>query len=193
MFMETKHELNSGSDFTAKLELARQQLPLRRLMESRGRGPSNGIWKFFPCPYCQNKASAGLFQARDRDAELFKCHHPGCPSGTHIEGGAWDEMKFLAFELKCSPKEAYIAWVKEAGLWQETRNPPKPLAKNEPPVAPPEISGASGFMMRASQRIICRAPLRAKWTTWKRPNQAWVSRPIVHVSKRSGGSLRRSS
>jgi hypothetical protein len=53
-------------------------------------------------------------------------------------------VKFLVFELKCSPKDACIAWVKEAGLWQEMPNPPKPLTKSEPPVAPPEVSGANG-------------------------------------------------
>ena len=88
-------------------------------MEQRGRGPIDGNWKSFPCPYCQGKDCAGVFTARSGHAELFKCHHTDCPSGTNVEGGAWDEVRFLAYELKCEPKEAYVVWLKEAGLWRE--------------------------------------------------------------------------
>jgi hypothetical protein len=94
-------------------------MPLRRLMESRGRGPTDGNWKSFHCPYCHGKNCAGLFPARSGQGELFNCHKPECLSGTAVAGGAWNEVKFLAYELKCSPKEAYIVWLKEAGLWEE--------------------------------------------------------------------------
>ena len=73
-------------------------------------------------------------------AELFKCHHTDCPSGTNVEGGAWDEVGFLAYELKCEPKAAYVAWLKEAGLWQEIPSVPSQPGSKEPQTEPAEAA-----------------------------------------------------
>ena len=106
------------SDFAVRLEEARKRLPLRQLMEQRGRGPGNGVWRKFPkCPYC-GKDGSGLF-AVPAGKEMFKCYHAHCPSGTADKGAAWDEVGFLQHELRLSGKEAAITLLKEAGLWQE--------------------------------------------------------------------------
>ena len=107
------------SDFAVKLDEARQRLPLKRFMEQRGRGPGNGNWKRYTCPYCHHKDGAGIFSG-DRGVDLFKCFHTSCPTGTSAEGGAWDQVKFLQYELGLHDwKEAAIAFMKEAGVWKE--------------------------------------------------------------------------
>jgi hypothetical protein len=111
-------------DYDAKLEAARQRLPLKLLMEQRGRTPLNGNWRNFArCPYCEGKDCAGLFEGNRGD--LFKCHRPSCPSGTASEKSAWDEIGFLAHELVLSRQEALVTWFKQAGVWQE-REPREP-------------------------------------------------------------------
>lgn len=104
------------SDFVAKLDEARQKLPLRRLMEQYNRAPSNGKWNAFPeCPFCKKKGGAGVFNG-DRGVELFKCHHASCETG----GQAFDEVGFLQFELHSNDRrEAAIAYLKLAGVWKE--------------------------------------------------------------------------
>jgi hypothetical protein len=145
----------SGAASRANVEQARQNLPLRRLMEERGRGPANGNWKQFPqCPYCA-KDSAGVFAAER--GERFKCHHTSCPSGTGVKGGAWDEVGFLAFELKLSRREAFILWLKEAGVWRG-REPdppgvgpgPMPEEDDLPPTEPEAVDRAEGPSCGAS-------------------------------------------
>lgn len=102
----------------AKLDQARELLPLKWLMEQRGKAPANGRWKSFPhCPYCRHKGSAGVFAGPHGD--LFKCHYAGCASGTQYPNSAWDEIGFLAFELGMNRRDAIRAWLKQAGLWQE--------------------------------------------------------------------------
>lgn len=113
--------------FTSKLQEARQKLPLKSLMEKRGRGPANGNWKSFPkCPYCEGGNCAGVFSGTHGD--LFKCHHTSCRSGTSDDQAAFDEIGFLAFELGVDRREATRAWLKEAGVWNENEPvPPLPV------------------------------------------------------------------
>ena len=138
------------SDFTIRLEEARRKLPLRTLMEQRGKGPENGNWKRFPkCPFC-GKDGSGMFPVRNGDQ--FKCHHTSCPSATCVKGAAFDEVGFLAHELNLSQKEACITLMKEAGVWQdrETVRSGKPGRKIPPPSdteqapPPPVWSDATG-------------------------------------------------
>jgi hypothetical protein len=110
------------NDILTKLIEARQKLPLKVLMEQRGRGPSNGNWKSFPrCPYCEGKRSAGVFNGPH--GAMFKCHSPSCRSTTAGAGNAWDEIAFLAFELGCDRRAATRVWLEEAGLWEEHFKP----------------------------------------------------------------------
>jgi len=99
------------SEFGIKLQAARGRLPLRRLMEQHGKAPDGK-----KCPYCGKKGT-GLFKGDD--GELFKCWHATCPTGTNIEGGAWDEIGFLAYELRLPRAEAAVEYLKEAGVWEE--------------------------------------------------------------------------
>jgi hypothetical protein len=103
------------NNFSIKLDEARTKLPLRRLMEQRGRAPANGNWESFSeCPYCHHPGSAGVFIG-DRGMELFKCHHQPCPT----KNMAFDEVGVLQHELGLSDrKEACIALMKLAGVWQ---------------------------------------------------------------------------
>lgn len=107
-----------NNEFIDKLNQARQKLPLKILMEKRGRGPSNRNWKSFPhCPYCEGKRCAGVFSGPQ--GEMFKCHSPSCRSMTAGPGAAWDEIAFLAFELGCDRRTATRVWLEEAGLWED--------------------------------------------------------------------------
>jgi hypothetical protein len=136
------------NDFTVKLEEARRRLPLKRLMEQYGRSPANGNWKSFQCPYCGERGCAGVFPGAY--GELFKCHHSGCVTGTQHDKSAWDEIGFLAHELKLSREEAALVWLKQAGVPQagnpksEVRNPKAPAATLEPgtPIAAPSNAAA---------------------------------------------------
>ena len=124
-----KIRMRDWSDLAARLEEARQRLPLKRLMESRGRGPANGNWKSFPqCPYCGGAQCAGVFDGAHGD--FFKCHRTSCRSGTADERAAWDEIGFLAFELNLDRRRATRAWLQEAGLWDE-----KPAGADGKPAA----------------------------------------------------------
>ena len=109
------------NDLAGKVAQARCVLNLKRMMEQRGKGPSNGTWRSFPkCPFC-GKDGAGVFEHNGR--QWFKCHHTSCRSGTAGEKNAWDEVGFLAYELGTNRREAFKTWLKEAGvLWEE---PPK--------------------------------------------------------------------
>ena len=129
------------SDFKVKLDAARQRLPLKRLMEQRGRAPSNGNWKSFPrCPYC-GKDGAGVFPARSGDR--FKCHHSNCPSGTQEANSAWDEIGFLAHELGLSREEAGKIYLKEAGVWEDRERLPPSVMPGKSGRRLPEPSRAS--------------------------------------------------
>lgn len=104
------------------IDAARKKLPLKALMQQRGRGPINGNWKSYPrCPYCDGKSCAGVFSAPH--GEMFKCHSSSCRSMTASDGAAWDEIGFLSYELGCDRRAAIRAWLEEAGLWQEHFKP----------------------------------------------------------------------
>lgn len=102
------------SDFARKLEEARARLPLRQLMQQHGRGPRHEAgWKSFDCPFCEHQKCAGLFTTNG--VELFKCHYNPCPTGNT----ALDEIGFLGQVLGLNRKDAWITYLKEAGVWQE--------------------------------------------------------------------------
>jgi len=70
-------------------------------------------------PYCQNMGCAGVFNG-DRGVEMFKCHHTGCPTGNK----AFEQVGLLQHELNLHDRtEAAIAFMKEAGVWQEQGQP----------------------------------------------------------------------
>ena len=103
------------SDFAAKLDEARRNLPLRRLMEQYGKGAPDGKWgSSFKCPWCGG--NAGVFKPKNGDApELFKCQHVPCPT----DNQAFEEIGFIAFHLNLSREEAWKTYFKEAGVWKD--------------------------------------------------------------------------
>jgi len=149
------------NEFTAKLDEARQKLPLKRLMEGRGRGPANGHWKSFPkCPYCEREQCAGVFEGPHGD--LFKCHRTSCPSETAGDHAAWDEIGFLAYELKLDRQMATRAWLREAGLWTEnpaTINVPTDQDHKEPAGVNVDDEGADDVPESPLQTFTERASL----------------------------------
>jgi len=113
-----------GQLLAGKLDLARARLPLRRLMEQFGRSPGTGNWKRFPaCPYC-GRDGAGLREHGGR--EWFKCFHATCRSGTAAEKASWDEVSFVAYERQLQRREAFIDYLKRAGVWED-RAPSPPM------------------------------------------------------------------
>lgn len=94
--------------------MARAALPLKSLLSQRGDGPaSGGNWGSFKCPFCQKpgkKKSAGVFEKGGR--EWFKCHRPDCPTS----GKGLDEAGYLAQKLNWSRRDAFMTWLKEAGV-----------------------------------------------------------------------------
>jgi hypothetical protein len=98
------------------IDEARQKLPLQRLMEQYGDAPTQGGWRSFRCPFCQKK-SAAVRETGGRS--WFKCFHPACPSGTSGARGAWDEVGYLAHKQGVSRRDAFINYLKEAGVWKE--------------------------------------------------------------------------
>ena len=60
--------------------------------------PGDHKWKSMDaCPFCSAKGKAGVFKDRTSGAELFKCHAPGCSSGTALA-----EVGYIAARLGLS-------------------------------------------------------------------------------------------
>jgi len=118
----------------AKTEQARKNLPLPQLMEQHGDGARPGG----VCPFCGKK---GARVRAHKGRHWFKCFHATCPSGTLAPGSAWDEVRYLAYKLGCSQKDAWQTFLKEAGVWREERLGPSVMPgtrKRKPaPTAPP--------------------------------------------------------
>ena len=105
--------------------MARSNLPLPRMMEQRGDLPAGSHGSLF-CPFCKDKEkSASLKEHRGR--WYFKCFKSHCPSQTAGPKQAFDEVGYLAFKTGLSRKEAFIAFLKEAGVWKEERLAPSIL------------------------------------------------------------------
>ena len=109
-------------------------------MEQRGKPPGK------LCPFC-GKDGARVFE--HKGIPFFKCFHTSCPSGTCDEGKAFDAIGFLAFELGLSRREAFVTYLKEAGVWTEARLSPNLIAPHKrrtplpegDPDQPPETDG----------------------------------------------------
>jgi len=127
----------SRAESQARTEEARQKLPMKRLLEQNGHGPS-GVgekWSNFKCPFC-GKKSASVF-VKGGSPELFKCFNtgssqkrsgpggPACPSLGM--GKALDEGKVMGLLRGVNGVEGWKIWLKEAGVWVEERLGPSVL------------------------------------------------------------------
>lgn len=108
---------NPEFDNEASIREARARLPLERVIESRGFGPSRPgeTWKSFQCPFCQQAKKAGIFEAQGDRTQLFKCYSTHCSTGTK----AMDAVGFIALRDGLSSKDAFVVYLKEAGVWKE--------------------------------------------------------------------------
>lgn len=101
-------------DAEESLREARSRRPFEKVLEELGHRPGqNESWKSFTCPHCRKKKKCGLFKDTS-NVTLFKCHSTSCPSG-----GALDEVGYIAFVSSLSRKDAFKAYLKDAGVWKE--------------------------------------------------------------------------
>jgi hypothetical protein len=87
-------------DFARRLDEARGRLPLRRMMEERGKAIPEGK-RSFKCPYC-GKDSGTMFKAQRGNGEMFKCFSVHCPTGTCGKGSASRQTDCCCNSLSCS-------------------------------------------------------------------------------------------
>lgn len=100
-------------DSAASLKEAQSRLPLVRLMEQHGHHPKRGS---FTCPFCSKKGKASVFKGKG-GGDLFICHSPSCPSQSKER--PLDEVGYLALVSGLSRTDAFVAFLKDAGVWEE--------------------------------------------------------------------------
>jgi hypothetical protein len=83
---------------------------LRRIMQEHGCAFPGGGRKTV-CPFCQKDAS--VFEKQGK--ELFKCWHDNCRSGNKV----LDEVGFIGAHGNLGRKEAFVAYLKMAGVWKD--------------------------------------------------------------------------
>jgi hypothetical protein len=126
-------------DNVASLEEARRRLPLKQMMQEHGLAPEGGRWKGFKCPFCQKKGKASVFKGNDA-GDLFKCFSSSCPSGTGQDGKAFDEVGFLAYVSNLNRKDAFVAYLKQTGVWKEREKFKSPEGRRTRSASPPPES-----------------------------------------------------
>lgn len=111
----------------ATIEDARRKLPLRVMIQQDGIAPG----KKMDCPFCgrAGRGHGGMFMGKSGQ-ELFKCQRSKCPSG----GKVLDEVGYLGMRANLgtqgspgNPSPAFVAYMKQAGCWEEPRHAPSIL------------------------------------------------------------------
>lgn len=140
-------------DSERKMAAANERLPLKRMIEQDGFAPKGGRWGSFTCPLCAHPTAAAILEGKGRDR--FYCHNTGgkkhraCPSNQK----ALDEVGYIEIKQGLSRRDAFVLYLKQAGVWEENRErlgpsvlpgarPRKHVIHVEPPPAPEE-SGPS--------------------------------------------------
>jgi hypothetical protein len=85
-------------------------------MQQHGDSVPPGAKGAILCPFCKKK-SASLQEVRGQ--QYFKCFRPACVSRTSGDKAALDEVGYLAFKLGLSRNDAFVAYLKAAGVWKE--------------------------------------------------------------------------
>jgi hypothetical protein len=112
----------------ATLREAEARLPLEKVIELYGYGPKNGNWKFFRCPFCQKRNKAGVFTAPN-GTRMFRCQSASCPTGSK----ALPVLQFIRqIEGLASNREAFEAYLKQAGIWKEPTTVQQPVSSDSP-------------------------------------------------------------
>ncbi len=142
---QPKDSLAKRYDAEASLLEARSRLPLKKVMEQHGHAPEGGRWKSFKCPFCHKKSKASVYESDGQ--EWFHCFSDSCPSRGNAK--AFDAVGFLAYVANLSRQEAFIVYLKDAGVWKDraTFKSAKPALAAAVAAEPPISGGmASGEM-----------------------------------------------
>lgn len=130
-------------DSQRSVERARERLPLKRILEEAGYGPrgQGETWKSFRCPFCKSPKKAGVTEKGGR--QWFKCFKVDCPSSNVP---CKDEITILALLSGGSRRDAWEAWLRQAGVWDEYERSPSVLPgtsgrKRLMPDPPPATEG----------------------------------------------------
>ena len=120
-------------DNDASVRAAYAALPLDKFLTQHGVGPKNPgeTWKAFKCPFCGKTKKAGIFNADGVD--LLKCMRATCDGNK-----AMDAVGFLKLHAGLNGKDAFVAYLKEAGVFVEPEKkstPATPLTENSPKFA----------------------------------------------------------
>jgi len=149
-------------DNEASMREARSRISFEQLLQQYGVSPSGVNWGSMECPICKGKTkrggkklSAGLFST-PTGVRLFRCHRTCCPSG----GKSLNEIGFIAAMTGLTKGDAFEAYLKMAGVWQERakfkpRQPKKALPAPEqvpadPPVSPAPQDSSESFEAAAT-------------------------------------------
>lgn len=117
-------------DNEASLREAEARMPLERVIRELDFGPRNENWKSFDCPFCKKEDKAGVFTATGSGTKLFKCLSASCEANT-----AMNVVKFLKkIRGLNSDREAFIEYLKMAGVWRESLRAATPTVENSPQV-----------------------------------------------------------
>lgn len=119
----------------ASLREARARMPLEAVLEQYGVAPHNGHWKNFTCPFCK-EPGAGITERNG--LKFFKCFHTSCPTGTK----ALPDIQFIAQSSGISNRDAFVAFLKMAGVWKERTVLKSASPKPKPSEPPPEAADA---------------------------------------------------
>lgn len=143
MFINERPEENRHPEFDSEASLreADSRLGLKRVMEQYGMSPKNDNWKSFVCPFCKKKSkSAQVFEVDG--TQMFKCYSTSCETATK----AMPAVQFIAHKEGLSNKDAFVVYLKQAGVWKErTKLKGETQISHTPkPVQPPPISESGG-------------------------------------------------
>ena len=102
-------------------------MPLKRVIEHYGQAPQHGHWKKFTCPFCKKKNKAGVFETGG--VEMFKCQSTKCPTTAK----AMPAVQYIAHVSGLSNRDAFIEYLKMAGVWKERATLKSPV--KAPPIS----------------------------------------------------------
>ena len=136
------NERNPGSvnprfDNEAALKEADAKLGLQRVIEQYGHSPQYGNWKSYTCPFCDKTDKCGVFEFAG--TKFFKCQSTSCKTGAK----AMTAVGYIAQVSGMSNRDAFIEYLKQAGVWRERttlKNPPDEIGA--PGTAQTEGAGA---------------------------------------------------
>jgi len=105
--------VNPRFDNEAALKEADAKLGLQRVIEQYGHSPQDGNWKAYTCPFCDKADKCGVFEFAG--TKFFKCQSTSCKTGAK----AMTAVGYIAQVSGMSNRDAFIEYLKQAGVWRE--------------------------------------------------------------------------